>query len=79
VTRSCWTWLKESIKLASTVRPRELNEADGPRGCGEEVFMSAQPNLITPSELSHSLREAPVSQQHAARFLNMHPKTAGTV
>jgi excisionase family DNA binding protein len=37
--------------------------------------MSAQPNLITPSELSHSLREAPVSQQHAARFLNMHPKT----
>jgi excisionase family DNA binding protein len=37
--------------------------------------MSAQPNLITPSEWSHSLREAPVSQQHAARFLNMHPKT----
>ena len=37
--------------------------------------MSAQPNLITPSERSHSLREAPVSQQHAARFLNMHPKT----
>jgi excisionase family DNA binding protein len=37
--------------------------------------MSAQPNLIAPSERSHSLREAPVSQQHAARFLNMHPKT----
>jgi excisionase family DNA binding protein len=37
--------------------------------------MSAQPNLITPSERSHSLREAPVSQEHAARFLNMHPKT----
>ena len=37
--------------------------------------MSAQPNLITPSERSHSLREAPVSQQYAARFLNMHPKT----
>ena len=37
--------------------------------------MSTQPNLITPSERSHSLREAPVSQQHAARFLNMHPKT----
>ena len=37
--------------------------------------MSARPNLITPSERSHSLREAPVSQQHAARFLNMHPKT----
>lgn len=37
--------------------------------------MSAQPNLITPSKLSHSLREAPVSQQYAARFLNMHPKT----
>ena len=45
----------------------------------KEVFMSAQPNLITPSERSHSLREAPVSQQHAARFLKMHPKTAGTV
>ena len=37
--------------------------------------MSTQPNLITQSERSHSLREAPVSQQHAARFLNMHPKT----
>jgi excisionase family DNA binding protein len=37
--------------------------------------MSAQPSLITPSERSHSLREAPVSQQCAARFLNMHPKT----
>jgi excisionase family DNA binding protein len=37
--------------------------------------MSAQPNLITSSERSHSLREAPVSQQYAARFLNMHPKT----
>ena len=37
--------------------------------------MSAQPNLIITSERLHSLREAPVSQQHAARFLNMHPKT----
>jgi excisionase family DNA binding protein len=37
--------------------------------------MSAQPNLIITNERSHSLREAPVSQQHAARFLNMHPKT----
>ena len=37
--------------------------------------MSTQPNLITQSERSHSLREAPVSQQHAARLLNMHPKT----
>ena len=37
--------------------------------------MSVQPNLISPSEASYSLREAPVSQQHAARFLNMHPKT----
>jgi hypothetical protein len=45
----------------------------------KDVFMSTQPNLISPSERSHSLREAPVSQQYAARFLNMHPKTAGTV
>src|SRR5580692_11792769 len=37
--------------------------------------MSAQPSLITPSDRSYSLREAPVSQQSAARFLNMHPKT----
>jgi excisionase family DNA binding protein len=37
--------------------------------------MSTQPSLITPSERAHSLREAPVSQQYAARFLNMHPKT----
>jgi excisionase family DNA binding protein len=44
-------------------------------GSGEEVVMSAQPNLIIQSERSRSLREAPVSQQYAARFLNMHPKT----
>jgi hypothetical protein len=37
--------------------------------------MSTQPSLMTPSERSHSLREAPVSRQYAARFLNMHPKT----
>jgi excisionase family DNA binding protein len=37
--------------------------------------MSTQTNLITPSERSHSLLEAPVGQQYAARFLNMHPKT----
>ena len=37
--------------------------------------MSTQPDLISLSERSHSLREAPVSQQYAARFLNMHPKT----
>jgi excisionase family DNA binding protein len=37
--------------------------------------MSTQPNLITPRERPHSVREAPVSQQYAARFLNMHPKT----
>jgi len=37
--------------------------------------MSTQRNLIRPSERSQSLREAPVSQQYAARFLNMHPKT----
>ncbi len=40
-----------------------------------EDFMSTQPNLITPPERPHSVREAPVSQQYAARFLNMHPKT----
>ena len=37
--------------------------------------MSTQPNRITPRERSHSVREAPVSQKYAARFLNMHPKT----
>lgn len=30
---------------------------------------------MIPTERSHSLREAPVSQQNAARFLNMQPKT----
>ena len=59
--------------LASSVRPNSTKRTD--RSGGEEVFMSTQPNLITPSERSHSLREAPVSQQYAARFLNMHPKT----
>jgi excisionase family DNA binding protein len=37
--------------------------------------MSTQPSLFTPRERPHSVREAPVSQQYAARFLNMHPKT----
>ena len=39
-TRSCWTRLKESIKLASTVRPRELNEADGPRVWRRGLYVS---------------------------------------
>ena len=37
--------------------------------------MSTQPNPITPSERPQSVRETPVTQQYAARFLNMHPKT----
>jgi excisionase family DNA binding protein len=37
--------------------------------------MSTQPNAMRPGERPYSVREAPVSQQHAARFLNMHPKT----
>ena len=40
-----------------------------------EDFMSTQPNPITPHERPQSVREAPVSQEYAARFLNMHPKT----
>ena len=73
-TRSCWTGRQKSIKLATpSVRANSTKRTDG--NCGEEVFMSTQPSLMTPSERSHSLREAPVSQQYAARFLNMHPKT----
>jgi excisionase family DNA binding protein len=37
--------------------------------------MSTQPNPITPRERPHPVREAPVSPQYAALFLNMHPKT----
>ena len=37
--------------------------------------MPTQPNRIIPPERPYSLREAPVNQTHAARFLNMHPKT----
>ena len=37
--------------------------------------MSTQPDRITPRECDYSIREAPVNQKHAARFLNMHPKT----
>jgi excisionase family DNA binding protein len=37
--------------------------------------MSTQPNRIPTSECLDPVREAPVSQKHAARFLNMHPKT----
>jgi len=37
--------------------------------------MSTQPNWITAHEPLNSAREVPVSQEYAARFLNMHPKT----
>jgi len=37
--------------------------------------MSTQPDRIASQERSPSVREAPVSQQYAASFLNMHPKT----
>jgi hypothetical protein len=37
--------------------------------------MSTQPTRIPPREGLRSVREAPVNQQHAARFLNLHPKT----
>jgi excisionase family DNA binding protein len=37
--------------------------------------MSTQPNPITSDERPQSVRESPVNQQYAARFLNMHPKT----
>src|SRR5260370_28546945 len=42
------------------------------RACNENPI-STQTNRI--SERPHSIREAPVNQKHAARFLNMHPKT----
>jgi excisionase family DNA binding protein len=44
------------------------------RACSEDP-MSTQPNRVTSPERPYSIREAPVNQQHAARFLNMHPKT----
>ena len=37
--------------------------------------MSTQPNRIPTRERLRSVREAPVSQKYAARFLNLHPKT----
>jgi excisionase family DNA binding protein len=37
--------------------------------------MSTQPTRIPPRERLRSVREAPVNQQYAARFLNLHPKT----
>ena len=44
------------------------------RACNDEP-MSPQPDRIIPRERPDSIREVPVSQKHAARFLNMHPKT----
>jgi excisionase family DNA binding protein len=41
----------------------------------KEDPMSTQPNRIISRERLYSRREAPVSQEHAARFLNLHPKT----
>ena len=37
--------------------------------------MSTQPTRIPQREPLRSVREAPVNQQYAARFLNLHPKT----
>jgi hypothetical protein len=37
--------------------------------------MSTQPNRIIPRVCDYSIREAPVNQKYAARFLNLHPKT----
>ena len=37
--------------------------------------MSTQPSRVTPAESPHHVREAPVSPQEAAHFLNMHTKT----
>jgi hypothetical protein len=37
--------------------------------------MSTQPNRIISRERLYSRREAPVSQEHAVRFLTLHPKT----
>ena len=37
--------------------------------------MSTQPTRIPPRERLRTVREAPVNQQYAARFLNLHPKT----
>ena len=45
-----------------------------PKGVNEDC-MSTQPNRIPPRERLHSVREAPVGQKYAGRFLNMHPKT----
>jgi excisionase family DNA binding protein len=44
------------------------------RACNADP-MSTQANRIIPRERPASIREAPVNQKHAARFLNMHPKT----
>ena len=44
------------------------------RACNEDP-MSTQANRIIPRERPDSIREVPVNQKHAARFLNMHPKT----
>jgi hypothetical protein len=30
-TKSCWTGRRKSIKLASTVGPREVNKTEGPQ------------------------------------------------
>ena len=40
-----------------------------------EDLMSTQPDQIIPRECDYSIREAPVNQKCAARFLNLHPKT----
>ena len=71
-----------------TIGQDDLNEAklaniadSGPdlsvrelRPCNEDP-MSTQPNRIISRERLYPIREAPVNQKHAARFLNMHPKT----
>jgi excisionase family DNA binding protein len=71
--KSYWTRPRKRSKLADIV-----GSAQSPICGGTAVAkdsMSTQANPIRTRERLCSVREAPVSQKYAARFLNLHPKT----
>ena len=73
-TRSCWTRPRKRSKLADIVGSSQ-SPIDRGTAAAKRDSMSTQPNRIPTRERIRSVREAPVSQEYAARFLNLHPKT----
>ena len=66
-SRNKATWLKMSLPQRSPI-------SRGTAGAKRGLLCQTQPNRISTCRRLRSVREVPVNQQYAARFLNLHPK-----